>query len=234
MQTETPRSVALHEDAALLADEPYVDWAIEPRERLDLLRQNARLQLARDRTRGQGCSEPNAIIDAWEACLVHDPALEEAAIALISAYAVQGRRKLIARTFDRCRDGLRDLGLEPTAALVRAYQIASGATAERPAPWSVDDFEAASNLPTSLSSFVGREVEQADVCSLVRSAASRDRGRGRRVGQDTPCPRGRQAAPCRHQTGLFCRTGGYFRPSSRSGRGCQCRGYGRAARTTTP
>ena len=45
-------SAALVEERALLEDEPYTDWAIRPREALELLRQTARLQLARDRARG--------------------------------------------------------------------------------------------------------------------------------------------------------------------------------------
>ena len=42
-------AAALAEDGELLADEPYADWAAGPRERLDALRQEARLALARDR-----------------------------------------------------------------------------------------------------------------------------------------------------------------------------------------
>ena len=47
-------AAALAEDGELLADEPYADWAAGPRERLDALRQEARLALARDRARARG------------------------------------------------------------------------------------------------------------------------------------------------------------------------------------
>ncbi len=42
-------SMALAEDGILLEDEPYADWALRPRESLELVRQRARLELARDR-----------------------------------------------------------------------------------------------------------------------------------------------------------------------------------------
>ncbi len=72
-------SMALAEKGVLLEDEPYADWALRPREALELVRQRARLELARDRARGRGRSAPEAVIEAWEACLAHDPASEEAA-----------------------------------------------------------------------------------------------------------------------------------------------------------
>ena len=83
---------ALSEDAGLLADESYTEWALRPRERLEALRQKARLTLARDRTRGAGHSRPEAVVAAWESCLGHDPACEEAAAALMRAYSAQGQR----------------------------------------------------------------------------------------------------------------------------------------------
>lgn len=65
---------ALAEEAELLADEPYADWALRPRERLEALRQEARLTLARDRAKGAGRSRPEALVQAWESCFEHDPA----------------------------------------------------------------------------------------------------------------------------------------------------------------
>ena len=85
-------AAALAEEGELLADEPYADWALRPRERLATLRQEARLALARDRAKGAGDSRPEAVLAAWEACFEHDPASEEAAGALVGAYFAHGHR----------------------------------------------------------------------------------------------------------------------------------------------
>ena len=62
-------SSALKQNGVLLDEEPYADWAVAPREALEVLRQRARLELARDRARGFGRSQPNAVVEAWEDCL---------------------------------------------------------------------------------------------------------------------------------------------------------------------
>lgn len=119
-------SAALAEERALLEDEPYADWAIRPREALELLRQTARLQLARDRARGRGQRQPDAVIDAWEKCLDHDPASEEAASALMRIYAAEGRRALVSATYECCRGALEELGLRASPALEEAYRATAG------------------------------------------------------------------------------------------------------------
>ena len=112
---------ALSDDGELLADEPYVDWALRPRERLEMLRQQARLALARDRTKGAGNSRLEAVVQAWEWCLEHDPGCEEATAALLRAYSAEGLRHMVVRTYDRCRAALESLGIRPTPALDRIY-----------------------------------------------------------------------------------------------------------------
>jgi class 3 adenylate cyclase/tetratricopeptide (TPR) repeat protein len=120
---------ALADDGELLADEPYADWAMEPRDRLETLRQNARLTLARDRSRGAGRARQDAVTAAWESCFEHDPACEEAAIALIRASS----RESAALVFERCAAALDELGLKPSASLEEAFAAtASRVAAEAP------------------------------------------------------------------------------------------------------
>ncbi len=158
----------LSEERVLLEDEAYSDWALRPRQSLELARQEARLTLAQDRSRGFGLSGREEVIEAWESYAAHVPASEEAAVALMSAYASGGQRHLVARAYRRCCDGLEELGLKPSAALGQAYQASQELTLLA-TPYPADVVERMSNLPTFLSSFVGREAEQAEVGSLVRT-----------------------------------------------------------------
>jgi class 3 adenylate cyclase/tetratricopeptide (TPR) repeat protein len=118
-------SAALAQEAELLEDEPYADWAARPRERLEALRQQARLTLARDRAKGHGLSGDDDVMAAWQSCLEHDPACEEAAGALVRGYVAQGRPELAARVIERCRAALEDLGLRISPSLERLYAAAT-------------------------------------------------------------------------------------------------------------
>jgi class 3 adenylate cyclase/tetratricopeptide (TPR) repeat protein/two-component SAPR family response regulator len=124
---------ALADDAELLADEPYADWADRARDQLNSLRQEARLALARDRAKGAGRSGPDDVTEAWLACLDHDPACEEAAGALIRGFLAAGRPEQAVRVFERCRTALEELGLRISPSLERVYRSAVGARAAEPA-----------------------------------------------------------------------------------------------------
>jgi class 3 adenylate cyclase/tetratricopeptide (TPR) repeat protein len=118
---------ALAEDGELLPDEPYSDWADRARDRLNALRQEARLVLARDRSKGKGRSAPEDVTAAWLACFDDDPAGEEAAGALIRGYLAEGRPEQAARVFERCRAALEELGLRISPSLERIYTSATAA-----------------------------------------------------------------------------------------------------------
>ena len=127
---------ALSDEGVLLEDEPYADWATGPREHLETLRQKARTELARDRARGKGRSRSEAVIEAWEKCLDHDPTSEEAASALMRLHAARGHRHLALQTYDRCRIALEDLGLRVSPALdeLQRSTVAVGQQRARGAP----------------------------------------------------------------------------------------------------
>ena len=118
---------ALAEDGELLPGEPYSDWADRARDRLNALRQEARLVLARDRSKGMGRSAPEDVTAAWLACFDDDPASEEAAAALIRGYLAEGRPEQAARVFERCRAALEELGLRISPSLERIYTSATAA-----------------------------------------------------------------------------------------------------------
>jgi DNA-binding SARP family transcriptional activator/tetratricopeptide (TPR) repeat protein len=128
-------TTALAEDGELLADEPYTDWALRPRERLESLRQQARLALARDRAKGAGRSGPDAVTQAWASCFEHDPASEEAAAALVRAYSAQGQREFAVRVYERCAAALDELGLRVSPSLAEVYaEAATEVVPVQPAP----------------------------------------------------------------------------------------------------
>ena len=100
-----------------LEDELEAEWAARARERVEYLRQEARLELARDRSRGVGRAHPDEVLEAWQACLGADPTDEEAAAALMQLYVAHGRRPAAVAVYERCRAALADLGLRTSPAL---------------------------------------------------------------------------------------------------------------------
>lgn len=113
---------ALATDATLLPEEPYASWAMAARQELEELRHAARLELARDRTRGHGHADPPSVAAAWTAVARQDPASEEAAIALMRVHAAAGQRDRAIRAYVQCVRALRsDLDAEPSAQLEAAY-----------------------------------------------------------------------------------------------------------------
>ncbi len=163
-------ATALQEERPLLDDEPYAVWATAPRDQVEALRQEARLERARGRSRPTDPVGLRACVDAWGACLLHDPACEEAAIGLMAGYTGQGQRDLAIRTYHRSCAALEELGLRPSAALARAH--ASILAAPPPDPDPPVPMPAASPRPPPAP---GRDGELRRLLGWLRAA--RD-GRG--------------------------------------------------------
>lgn len=81
------------------------------------------------RSRGASASRivPEAVVQAWEDCLSHDPSSEEAASALMRVYGAQGRHALAEATYTRCRATLEQLGLRISPALEELHAAANSA-----------------------------------------------------------------------------------------------------------
>ena len=88
---------------------------------------------------GAGRAGRDDVLAAWQSCLDHDPASEEAAGALIRAYLAQGRPELAARVFERCRLALEQLGLRISPSLERLYAPARDPRPARAAAPSVPE-----------------------------------------------------------------------------------------------
>ena len=165
-------SAALAEDGELLADEPYAEWAIRVRERYETLCQEARLALARDRAMGAGRSGRDDTLAAWQSCLDHDHASEEAAGALIRAYLAQGRPELAARVFERCRVALEQLGLRISPSLERIYAPARDSRPARAAGLSVPETAQSAPFASAASAASLTGTAQSGGAATFGSAAS--------------------------------------------------------------
>ena len=130
---------ALADQATLLESEPLAEWALRPRERLEWARQEARLTLARARARGLGRSGQEAVAQAWEACLSHDPTCEEAACAIMRLYSAQARPTLVEAIYSQCRAALAELGLRASPALEDVHAASTYPVTTQHGPESVPD-----------------------------------------------------------------------------------------------
>jgi DNA-binding SARP family transcriptional activator len=102
----------------LLPDDLYEPWTEEPRDRLRLLH----LDLLR-------------LAQRWERLAAHDPADEQAHVALARRFAEAGDRAAALRQFERLERALRQelgIGLSTEAALLQASLLSEHQTDERP------------------------------------------------------------------------------------------------------
>lgn len=145
-----------------LADDPYEDWAIAPREQLreeylEALDQLHRLCLA--------AGDAAAALNWAQRALALDPCREAAHRQVMRAYYALGRQADALRQFERCRQILQDeLGVEPMPRTLLLYQQMLAGQVELIAKTGTVE-SSLGRLP-----FVGREAELAVLRRLLDKA----------------------------------------------------------------
>ena len=138
---------------------------------------------------GSGRSGRDDVLAAWQSCLDHDPACEEAAGALIRGYLAQGRPELAARVFERCRAALEQLGLRISPSLERVYAAAArehnvpaASPATAPAAPSAGPAQPSPQSPREAGPFSARPAAAPARGTPARDRAVRRGGRPGRAG----------------------------------------------------
>lgn len=159
----------------LLPNDPYEDWITLRRETLAatyvaLLDDVARLHEAR--------GEYSPALAASRRIIEVEPADEAAHVRLMRLYALTGRRSLALRQYRQLVIALaRELDETPDPPTQELFEaIKRGSLSSELSSTQTDRFEAngepeerplATNLPHTLSSFIGREREIAELCRLI-------------------------------------------------------------------
>jgi DNA-binding SARP family transcriptional activator len=116
------RAVALYQGEYLQAF-PYAEWASEERERLLTLYLRTAERLATALAQEQAWPE---VIAVCHAILARDDCWEQAYRLLMQAYAAEGNRPQVLRTYRRCVERLQaELGVVPMPATLAVYEAAA-------------------------------------------------------------------------------------------------------------
>jgi predicted ATPase/DNA-binding SARP family transcriptional activator len=144
----------------------YDDWIVPERERL---RQACTETLERLLRLLERENEPRAAMAYAQRLVRHDPLREETYRTLMRLYAQCGDRAGAVRVYQTCATVLeRELAVEPSAATREAYEHLLKVNAQaRPV---LPPQPSNTNLPVPLTSFVGREVEMAEIAHLLRTS----------------------------------------------------------------
>lgn len=142
----------------LLEDEPYVEWAEAPRERLRRLHRRAVLDLALlDAERG----EPGSSVTELERLLHKDETDEPVLRAFMQALAGAGRSDDAVRVYHQVTASLRDeLGVEPDQETRDLLQdIRSAASVASPPPAAMIQIRSPASVPAPPTPIIGRVRE---------------------------------------------------------------------------
>lgn len=146
----------------------FEEWQFFRAERLRQAAAGALEHLARIAGEARRFDEAIGHARRW---LALDPLQEAPQRALMRLYARSGQRSAALRQYQECERLLRaELGAAPqaeTSALLE--QIRAGALDGSPSAAAPADTAPLRNLPAQLSSFVGREREQADIAQRLQS-----------------------------------------------------------------
>lgn len=168
-------AIALYGGELLPADR-YESWAVTRREELHLLFHSLHLELAQlHEDRG----ERDLAIEAYQMLVALEPAHEAAHTRLMRLYASMGLRHQALRQYQVLKTALRqELDVEPEPDSARLYQKilaggfekAASQPDQTPEAASVDTGRQRHNLPSEVTSFIGREREIEAVRSLLSTS----------------------------------------------------------------
>ncbi|CAN5588627.1 BTAD domain-containing putative transcriptional regulator [soil metagenome] len=157
-------------DGDLLPEDQYEDWAADRRVGLRDTYMTLLLNLARiDEQHG----EISAAQSLLQQVLEHEPVHEDAHAGLIRLYARAGQRHQALRQYDHLTEALqRDLDAQPSAASQRLYRdiVEERFPAQPVTPLAGTprpEGDAQTNLPSHLTSFIGRQQERSAVTELI-------------------------------------------------------------------
>jgi DNA-binding SARP family transcriptional activator/predicted ATPase len=169
-------AVALYRGSFLegffLRDSPaFEDWSLIVRERLQRQALEALHRLAE--TYEQRGEYERARDYAWRQVEM-EPWQEEAHQQLMHLLALSGQRGAALAQYESCRRLLaEELGVKPAAETTRLYEQIRDGTLEVPVPSPARPPTPPHNLPASLTPFVGREAELAEIQDRLRDPGCR-------------------------------------------------------------
>jgi predicted ATPase/DNA-binding SARP family transcriptional activator/DNA-binding CsgD family transcriptional regulator len=156
----------------LLPGDLYDDWAAPRREGL---RHSYLAALGELAGLYEAKGDIGQAVEALQQAVKHEPAHEESHAGLMRLYARVGQRYAALRQYEQLQHALQtELDAEPDDATQRLHAqildgVVPGPPAAPPAETAQSSDERRHNLPTALTSFIGREAEMAEAQRLLQT-----------------------------------------------------------------